>query len=625
MSTRKPSVDKTAGNGGRRQALLLCTLALPFLVGLYALVLGYWARPQTSGTQLRLDQFLDVVAKNKVGSATILAEDDRVVGTYDGGSRYWVDFAGGHETLFARITGALEAAGVPTTVRSQPLKSLVAPVSMLLPMLILADVMVVLALVAKGGAQLGGFGRAGARRVGEGEPTLTFADLAGADEAVEELAEIRDYLADPSRFAAMGAAVPKGVLLSGPPGCGKTRLARAVAGESAVPFFSISGSDFVEMYVGVGAARIRDLFATAKVAAPAIVFIDEIDAVGRARSTSAAGGNDEREATLNQLLVEMDGFGADSGVVVMAATNRPDILDAALLRPGRFDRRITLDPPDLGGRAAILAIHAAAKPLADDVDLGAVARQTAGFSGADLANVVNEAALLATRRRATVIGTADFGEAVERVVAGPQRRSRILSPADKRRVALHEAGHAVVAASQRGATQVTKISLVARGHGQGSTMAVGEGDRILATRSELCERIAVLLGGRAAEELVLGQPSTGSNDDLVRATDLARRMVTECGMSGDLGPLAFTTGDENGLAWSETTAAAIDAETRRIVAHAWTEAATVLAANRPVLATLADELVNTETLEGEPLAAWLARVAPPADARLWDELEALAS
>ena len=622
-SGKKTSANDTNRNGGRRQALLLCTLALPVLIAMYALVLGYWARPISTGQQLRLDQFLDAAAKNRIGSATILAADDRVIGTYNGGQRYWVDFAGGHETLFARITGALEQAGVPTTVQSQPLKDIVQPVSMLLPMLILADVMVILALVAKGGGQLGGFGRAGARQVGEGEPTLTFADLAGADEAVEELAEIRDYLADPSRFAAMGAAVPKGVLLSGPPGCGKTRLARAVAGESAVPFFSISGSDFVEMYVGVGAARIRDLFATAKASAPAIVFIDEIDAVGRARSTSATGGNDEREATLNQLLVEMDGFGADSGVVVMAATNRPDILDPALLRPGRFDRRITLDPPDLKGRAAILAIHAGSKPLAADVDLTAIARQTAGFSGADLANVVNEAALLATRRAAAVIETADFGEAVERVVGGPQRRSRILSPADKRRVAVHEAGHAVVAAAQAGAGGVAKVSLVARGHGQGSTMSMPEGDRILATRSELCDRIAVLLGGRAAEELVLGQPSTGSNDDLVRATDLARRMVTECGMSDELGPMAFGShGDEGGPGWSEATLAGIDAETRRIVRDGWDRATSVVLANRVTLGALTDELISVETLEGQALAALLGNVMTPVEVGLWDELGA---
>jgi cell division protease FtsH len=627
-TTHKRSANDARHAGGRRQAMVLCALALPFLIGMYALVLGYWARPVSTGQELRLDQFLDVVAKHRVGTATILAADDRVIGTYDGRYRYWVDFAGGHETLFARITGALDQAGVPTNVQSQPLKSLVQPVSMLLPMLILADVMVLLALVAKGGGQLGGFGRAGARQIGDGEPTFTFADLAGADEAVEELAEIRDYLADPSRFAHMGAAVPRGVLLSGPPGCGKTRLARAVAGESAVPFFSISGSDFVEMYVGVGAARIRDLFATAKAAAPSIVFIDEIDAVGRARSASAAGANDEREATLNQLLVEMDGFGADSGVVVIAATNRPDILDAALLRPGRFDRRITLDPPDLKGRQAILAVHAGHKPLAPEVDLASIAAQTAGFSGADLANVVNEAALLATRRQAAVIAPVDFSEAVERVVAGPQRHSRILTPADKRRVAVHEAGHAVVAAAQAGASRVTKVSLIARGHAQGSMTSMPDGDRILATRSELCDRIAVLLGGRAAEELELGQPSTGSNDDLARATDLARRMVTECGMSENLGPLAFTSpanAEDAGRSWSQTTAARIDEETRRIVTAAWATATSVLLANKPVLAALADELVSIETVEGPPLAALLADVVPQADAGLWTELASLAS
>ncbi len=486
----------------------------------------------------------------------------------------------------------------------------------------------ILFLATKTASPLGTFGRAGARGVDDAQQTLTFAEVAGADEAVEELREIADYLGHPDRFAAMGAAVPKGVLLSGPPGCGKTRLARAVAGEAEVPFFSISGSDFVEMYVGVGAARIRDLFAQVRAAAPAIVFIDEIDAVGRARSISAAGGSDEREATLNQLLVEMDGFAAGAGVVVMAATNRPDILDTALLRPGRFDRRITLDPPDLKGRAAILAIHAGGKPLADDVDLPAIARQTAGFSGADLANVVNEAALLATRRSASFIEAADLAEAVERVVAGPRRRSRILSPADKRRVAFHEAGHAVVAASQPGWNHVAKVSLVARGHGQGSMTSAGEGDRILATRSELCSRIAVLLGGRAAEELVLGQPSTGSNDDLAKATELAWWMVTECGISDDLGPLVFTpaaNADDFGRGWSEATAAKIDAETRRIVLNASTEATSVLLANRPVLTALAEALITTETLEGDRLSAMLRQVARPADIRLWDELGAATS
>ncbi|MDP8937330.1 MAG: ATP-dependent zinc metalloprotease FtsH, partial [Actinomycetota bacterium] len=563
-----PSTDKDP----RRPALLLCVLALPVLMATYALILGYWARPESSGRQLRIDQFVALVENGEVDSATILSADDRILGTYGGGQRYWVDFSGGHETLFARLTGALDAAKVPTAVRAQPLKGVVGPLTTMLPVLILGDIFVILFLATKSANPLGTFGRAGARGVDDAQQTLTFTEVAGADEAVEELREIADYLSHPDRFAAIGAAVPKGVLLSGPPGCGKTRLARAVAGEAAVPFFSISGSDFVEMYVGVGAARIRDLFAQVRAAAPAIVFIDEIDAVGRARSASAAGGSDERETTLNQLLVEMDGFGAESGVVVMAATNRPDILDAALLRPGRFDRRVTIDPPDRRGREAILAIHTRGKPLAAGVDLPSVARSTAGFSGADLANVVNEAALMAARRSSQSIDGTDFAEAVERVVSGPSRRSRILTPGDRRRIAVHESGHAVVAAALPAAAPVTKVSVLARGHAGGSTLQVPEGDRVLATRSELAGRLAVLMGGWAAERMCFGEASTGSNDDLVRATDLARRMVWECGMGERFGPVAIApanlAGDGSVPAWSETTVAAIDAETRAIVGTA---------------------------------------------------------
>jgi len=614
MTTRNrpQNASTSTDKDPRRLALLLCGLALPVLIATYALILGYWARPESSGRQLRIDQFLAAVEQGQVGSATILSTDDRIVGTHGGGERYWVDFSGGHETLFARLTGALEAGKVPTTVQPQPLKGVVGPLSTMLPVLILGDIFVILFLATRSSNPLGSFGRAGARGVDDAGQTLTFAEVAGADEAVEELREIADYLSHPDRFAAMGASVPKGVLLSGPPGCGKTRLARAVAGEAEVPFFSISGSDFVEMYVGVGAARIRDLFAQVRASAPAIVFIDEIDAVGRARSVSAAGGSDEREATLNQLLVEMDGFGAESGVVVMAATNRPDILDSALLRPGRFDRRVTIDPPDRRGREAILTIHTRAKPLAADVDLGSVARSTAGFSGADLANVVNEAALLATRRSSQSIGMGDLSEAVERVIAGPSRRSRVLTPDDRRRIAVHEAGHAVVAAAEPGAAPVTKVSILARGHAGGFTLQSPDGDRVLATRSELAGRIAVLMGGWAAERLVFGEASTGSNDDLVRATDLARRMVWECGMGERFGALAISpaslSGDGSAPAWSDATAAAIDHETRTIMADACRQASRVVGANADVVDLLSAELVAVETIEGGALGRFLVQV-----------------
>ncbi len=609
--TQRRSDERPAAETQRRRALVLCSLALPLLIALYVLVIAFWARPATYGDQLRLDQFLERLDRGAVHSATILAVDDRLIGTVDGGHRYWVDFSGDHESLFARLTGALEQAKVPTTVRAQPLKAMVGPVSVLLPALVLFDGILLMVLLSRGGGSLAGFGRAGARRVGDGEPTVTFADLAGVDEAVEELAEVRDYLVDPARFSAMGASVPKGILLTGPPGCGKTRLAQALAGECAVPFFTISGSDFVEMYVGVGAARIRDLFAQAESQAPAIVFIDEIDAVGRARGVSGAGGSDEREATLNQLLVEMDGFAAESGIVVLAATNRPDVLDAALLRPGRFDRRVTVDPPDRDGRRAILAVHARGKPLAPDVDLDGVASQTVGFSGADLASVVNEAALLAIRESSAAIDVDHLSEAVERVVAGPQRRSRVLSPGDRRRVACHEAGHAIVGAALAGTDPVAKVSLVARGRGAGFTVSVPAGDRLLFTGSELHDRIAALLGGRAAEQVVFGEPSTGANDDLAQAAALARRMVWECGMSARLGPVSFVpeAGPAGGISgWSDRMAAEVDTEVVAILRRAEQRASEILRANSGVLADLGAELCARETLEGDALARFLDRV-----------------
>ena len=613
--------DTNTGGTDRRRSLVLCGAALPLLILFYVVFLLSVASPPSNGEQLRLDQFLTSVAKGHVQEATILAGADRIVGNADVGP-YWVDFPGGHESLFASLMAALEQAKVPTTVQREPLQSLVAPANVILPLLILGDAFVIVSVLLRKRGALGDFGQARARRVAAGEGTVTFAELAGVDEAVEELGEIRDYLADPKRFAVMGAAVPKGILLSGPPGCGKTRLARAAAGESNAAFFSISGSDFVEMYVGVGAARIRDLFATATRQAPAIVFIDELDAVGRRRTDSPAGGQDEREATLNQLLVEMDGFEEGTGVVVLGATNRPDVLDPALLRPGRFDRRVTVDLPDVRGREGILRLHARGKPMADDVDLAGVARSTAGFSGADLANVVNEAALLAMRGGSVSIEPALVSEAVERVVSGPQRRSRIISPAERERIAFHEAGHAVCAAALPGADRVAKVSIVARGHGGGFTWYVPDGNQVLATRTQLRDRICALLGGQAAEELVFGEPSTGSADDLGRAAAIARRMVAELGMSARIGPLSLgqvaAAGYER-AGCSERIAAEMDGEVQQILREGLDRAAALLRAHRGVMTDLAGQLIATESLEGERLDRVLEAVRgtrPPVAARV---------
>jgi cell division protease FtsH len=411
----------------------------------------------------------------------------------------------------------------------------------------------------------------------------------------------------------MGASVPKGILLTGPPGCGKTLLARALAGESHVPFFSISGSDFVEIFVGVGAARIRDLFRVTKANAPAIVFIDELDAVGRSRTVSAVSGQDERESTLNQLLVEMDGFDSGSGVLVVAATNRPDILDSALLRPGRFDRRIAIDRPDIRGRLDILRVHARGKPIADEVDLEMIARRTVGFSGADLANVVNEAAILASRRASQVIQTVHLVEAIERVVAGPERPSRILTAQDRDRIAYHEAGHAVVAASIPGHDTVGKVSIVSRGHAGGFNWIVPEQDRLLASRRDLKNKIAVYMAGRAAELVILGDVSTGAEDDLQHASTLARRMVGDLGMSDLLGPLSVKP-DPNGFephAPSPRLASDIDDETLGILRQGELYAMAAINENRAVLEQLVAKLVEVENLEGEVLEAFLSGVVSP--------------
>jgi cell division protease FtsH len=456
------------------------------------------------------------------------------------------------------------------------------------------------------------FGKSRARLVADREVGVTFADVAGCDEAKAELAEVVEFLRDPERFKRLGAHVPKGVLVVGPPGTGKTLIARAVAGEARVPFFSLSGSDFVEMFVGVGAARVRDLFTQAKALAPCIVFIDELDAIGRRRGVHMGNVNDEREHTLNQLLVEMDGFDPNVGVILLSATNRPDVLDPALLRPGRFDRQVVIDAPDARGRRAILEVHARGKPLAADVDLEAVARSTPGFSGADLANALNEAALLAARRSGETITHADLEEAVEKVVAGPERKSRRLGEAEKRRVAVHEVGHALVAVHSKHADPIHKISIVPRGRlALGYTLQLPTGDRHLYARAELLDRLKGLLGGRAAEEVMLGEVSTGAENDLEQATAIARQVVCQYGMGESVGLMhcAQRLAGPEGYALqrdcSEETAHAIDEEVRRILEEAYAAARRVLVEHRDELERAAEALLERETLDRAELEALL--------------------
>jgi cell division protease FtsH len=459
-----------------------------------------------------------------------------------------------------------------------------------------------------GGSKVMSFGKSRARMITDKDKRVTFNDVAGADEEKEELQEIVEFLKYPKKFLELGARIPKGVLLVGPPGTGKTLLAKAVAGEAGVPFFSISGSDFVEMFVGVGAARVRDLFEQAKKNAPCIVFIDEIDAVGRQRGAGLGGGHDEREQTLNQLLVEMDGFSVNEGIIVIAATNRPDILDPALLRPGRFDRHITVGIPDIKGREEILKIHARNKPLAPDVSLQVLARRTPGFTGADLENLMNEAALLAARRGLKQITMAELEEAITRVIAGPEKRSRIMSEKDKKLVAYHEAGHAVVAKLLPNTPPVHEVTIIPRGRAGGYTMLLPEEDKYYMSKSEMMDEIVHLLGGRVAESLVLNDISTGAQNDIERATSIARKMVTEYGMSDRLGPMTFGTKSEEVFLgrdlgrtrnYSEEVAAEIDREIKRIIEEAYKRAESLLKGNIEKLHRVAKALIEREKLNGE--------------------------
>ena len=484
--------------------------------------------------------------------------------------------------------------------------------SLLLPFVIILGIFwFLMSNMQGGGSRVMSFGKSKAKLVNKESPQVSFSDVAGVDEAVEELMEIKDFLAEPAKFQAVGAKIPKGVLLYGAPGTGKTLLARAVAGEAGVPFYSISGSDFVEMFVGVGASRVRDLFDQAKQNAPAIIFIDEIDAVGRHRGAGMGGGHDEREQTLNQMLVEMDGFDANANVILIAATNRPDILDPALLRPGRFDRQIAVDAPDLKGRAQILTVHAQGKPMAPAVDLDVVARRTPGFTGADLANVLNEAALLTARSGGQVIGNHELDEAIDRVVAGPQKRTRIMKLDQQKITAYHEGGHAIVAASLRYTDPVTKVTILPRGRALGYTMVMPLEDKYSTTRNELLDQLAYSIGGRVAEELVFHDPTTGASNDIEKATEVARKMVTQYGMSENIGAIKLgqASGEVfmgrdmgHGREYSETVAATVDVEIRRLIESAHDEAWSILIKYRDVLDHLVLELLEHETLNQGELA-----------------------
>ncbi len=531
----------------------------------------------------------------------------------------------------ASIVEMLERAGmdpITTKVRidiagSGGLSSLVGILFNFLPLIFFGAILFFMMRQAQGNSnQTFSFGRSKARMFLGNNQSVTFDDVAGVQEAKEDLQEVVEFLKFPERFLALGAKIPKGVLLVGPPGTGKTLMARAVSGESGVPFFSISGSEFVEMFVGVGASRVRDLFEQAKRNAPCILFVDEIDAVGRHRGAGLGGGHDEREQTLNQILVEMDGFDTGANVIVMAATNRPDILDPALLRPGRFDRRVTLDNPDLKGRQQILEVHAKGKPISEDVALKSVARQTVGFSGADLANLVNESALLAARRNRTDIGPEEFNESIERVIAGPQRRSRVITAREKEITAYHEAGHALVAHLLPDADPVAKVTIVARGNAGGYTKTLPEEDRYLVTQNQLEARLAMAMGGRAAEELVFDEVTTGAGNDIEQATSIARTMITRYGMSETLGPRTFGKREElvflgreisEQRDYSDSVAEAIDDEVHRLIGSAYTTAQRLLTDNMGRLERISKYLLAYETIDENQVPEIFDTIPPEGD------------
>ena len=579
-----------------------------------ALLIGSSTVTGSSSTE-KVDtwKIVDDIQRGRAKSVTLVDKDQLINVTLTDDTKLTANYIAGQGTDLVDLLKSEKAKGnLPDGYNVVVPKQsfIVSLLASVLPIILILGLLFYFMGQMQGGGKVMQFGKSKAKMITKDMPQTTFADVAGADEAVQELEEIKEFLQEPAKFQALGAKIPKGVLLYGPPGTGKTLLARAVAGEAGAPFFSISGSDFVEMFVGVGASRVRDLFEQAKANAPAIIFIDEIDAVGRHRGAGMGGGHDEREQTLNQMLVEMDGFDGNTGVILIAATNRPDILDPALLRPGRFDRQIAIDVPDLLGRRDVLAVHAKGKPIAEDVDLTAVARRTPGFSGADLANVLNEAALLTARTDQKLITNATLDEAIDRVIGGPQKRTRVMGEHERLITAYHEGGHALVAAALPNTDPVHKVTILPRGRALGYTMVLPENDKYSTTRSEMQDQLAYMLGGRAAEEMVFHDPTTGASNDIEKATSVARKMVMQFGMTERLGAIKYgaESGEVfmgrdmgHGREYSEEVASAIDEEVRAFIDVAHHEAYEILVENRDVLDALVVELLEKETLNREEI------------------------
>ena len=615
--SKKPEAPKTRAQKILRGPLFWIIVAI-FGVSIF----GQISSATNRYTEIKTSQAIDAISKSQVESAVLIDRSQKIKlilssgNSIKGSTKVEASYIARQEpTLIDALSANPPTKGWTVDVPKQSM--LTTFLFSFGPILIIGLLFFLMMSQAQGGNRVFSFGKSRAKLQNNDVPQNTFDDVAGADEAIAELEEIKDFLADPAKYALLGAKIPKGVLLYGPPGTGKTLLARAVAGEAKVPFYSISGSDFVEMFVGVGAARVRDLFTQAKANAPAIIFVDEIDAVGRQRGTGMGGGHDEREQTLNQLLVEMDGFESNGQVILIASTNRPDVLDPALLRPGRFDRQIPVERPDLKGREDILKVHAKDKPIDKEVELVAYARRTPGFTGADLANVLNEAALLSAREGKKAIGNLQIDEAIDRVMAGPQRKSRLMSEEERRVTAYHEAGHALVAHALPHTDPVHKITIMPRGRALGYTMVLPDEDKYSTTRNQLLDQLAYSLGGRAAEELIFHDPSTGASNDIEKATALARAMVTQYGMTEAIGAIKLGSDSSEPFMgrdyghqrdYSENVAAKVDAEIRKMIENAHQEAFDILEANRTILDEMVIKLLEKETLNKEEIAEIFARV-----------------